>query len=445
MKKFIFLIVASLFVFLGPRTKAAEEALPIASAIGTTKTFRSPGGFAAGVREHLLMDFGWRFAFGHPTDPDKDYGHTTGFFSYFAKAGGGDGPADPKFDDRAWRLLNLPHDWAVELPFSEKGSYSHGFKAMARNFPEASVGWYRKNFFIPKTDQGRRISVEFDGVHRDSVVWVNGFYMGRESSGYSNFRYDITDVLNYGGDNTVAVRVDATLEEGWFYEGAGIYRHVWLTKTAPLHVDYHGTFVSSEVGKDSAEVTARTTMADERTEKTSFEIDQQILDAAGKSVATGYLEGLTLEPGGKQEYPVQIKVPHPKLWSLESPYLYKLVTTVKSGDSVVDRYETPFGIRTISFDSDKGFFLNDKHVELKGTCNHQDHAGVGTALPDALQEFRIKRLKEMGCNAYRCAHNPPTPELLDACDLLGMLVLVENRLMGTSPELLDRLKRTILR
>ncbi len=397
------------------------------------------------LREHLLMDSGWRFAFGHPSDPDKDYGNATGYFSYLTKTGFGDGPADPKFDDRAWRLLNLPHDWAVELPFDEKGSFSHGYKAMGRNFPEKSVGWYRKTFFIPKTDQGRRISIEFDGVHRDAVVWVNGFYMGRESSGYSNFRYDITDVLNYGGDNTVAVRVDATLEEGWFYEGAGIYRHVWLTKTAPLHVDYHGTFVSTEVLEDSADVIAQTSVADEGKEKASFVIDQEVLDSAGKSVAARHLMDLSLSPGGNREFTNHIKVPRPKLWSMESPYVYKLVTRVMVEGEVVDQTETPFGVRTIEFDPDKGFFLNDKHVELKGTCNHQDHAGVGSALPDSLQEFRIKALKEMGCNAYRCSHNPPTPELLDACDRLGMLVLVENRLMGNSPELLDRMKRMILR
>ncbi len=398
----------------------------------------------ASPREHLLMDFGWRFALGHATDPDKDFGFGTGYFSYLAKAGNGDGPADPKFDDRAWRVINLPHDWAVEQPFSEKGSFSHGYKAIGRAFPEASVGWYRKTFFIPKTDQGRRISIEFDGVYRDAAVFVNGFYMGREESGYNNFRYDITDVLNYGGDNTVAVRVDATMEEGWFYEGAGIYRHVWLTKTAPLHVDYSGTFVISQVVDDATLATVKTTVVDDGNTKTLFEVDREILDEQGKSIAVGRQKDLTLDPGSSGEFSLQVQVPQPRLWSLESPYLYKLVTTVKSGGEIVDRTETTFGIRTITFDPDKGMFLNGQHVELKGTSNHQDHAGVGEALPDALQYFRIKKLKEMGCNAYRCAHNPPTPELLDACDKLGMLVLVENRLMGTSPEIMDRLKRMVL-
>jgi beta-galactosidase len=238
--------------------------------------------------------------------------------------------------------------------------------------------------------------------------------------------------------------VDATMEEGWFYEGAGIYRHVWLTKTAPLHVDYSGTFVNSQVVDDATLATVKTTVVDDGTTKSLFEVDQEILDGEGKSVAVGRLKDLTLEPGSSGDYSLQVQVPQPRLWSIESPYLYKLVTTVKSAGEVADRTETTFGIRTLTFDPDKGMFLNGRHVELKGTSNHQDHAGVGVALPDALQYFRIKKLKEMGCNAYRCAHNPPTPELLDACDKLGMLVLVENRLMGTSPEILDRLKRMVL-
>ncbi|HJT23075.1 MAG TPA: beta-galactosidase GalA [bacterium] len=413
--------------------------------LGLVPSALSHAAQTAPPREHLLMDFGWRFALGHAADPDKDFGFGKAYFSYFAKAGKADGPAAPDFDDRGWRILDLPHDWAVEVPFDEKASYSHGYKALGRAFPENSVGWYRKSFFIPKEDKGKRISLEFDGVFRDSVVWVNGIYLGREQSGYNNFRYDITDELNWGADNTVSVRVDATWEEGWFYEGAGIYRHVWLAKTAPLHVDYNGVFVTSKPGKGPAEVAATTTLVNENLQgRESFQIIQNILDADGKSVANGKSAVLSLAAGVSQGSPVKMRVAHPRLWSLEDPHLYKLVTTIQSGGKVVDRVENPFGIRTLAFDSDKGFFLNGKHVELKGTSNHQDHAGVGEALPDALQEYRIRRLKSFGCNAYRCSHNPPTPELLDACDRLGMLVLTENRLMGTSPELLDRFKRQIL-
>ncbi|MEN6308103.1 MAG: beta-galactosidase GalA [Anaerohalosphaeraceae bacterium] len=396
-------------------------------------------------RQRLLMDFDWRFAFGHPSDTQNDFNHATGFFSYLAKAGYGDGPAAANFNDSTWRKLNLPHDWAVEVPFDGNGSHSHGYKAVGRKFPEASIGWYRKVFAIPDADLGRRISIEFDGIFRDSMVWINGHYLGRQPSGYTSFRYDITPYLRYGENNTIAVRVDATMEEGWFYEGAGIYRHVWLVKTDPLHVAPYGTFVQTETKDTLTLVTMQTTVVNENESGRTFEIGQTILDADGKSVATQQVKNLSLAAGGMADFPCTLTVNTPKLWSLESPYLYKLVTTIQSEGKTVDRYETPFGIRTIHFDPAKGFFLNGNSVKLKGTNNHQDHAGVGAAIPDALQEFRIARLKDMGSNAYRCSHNPPTPELLDACDRLGMLVIDENRLMGISPEIQEQVKAMILR
>jgi beta-galactosidase len=396
-------------------------------------------------RERLLMDSGWRFAYGHPYDAKKDFNHATGYFSYFAKAGYGDGPAAGNFDDRAWRVIDLPHDWAVELPFSDSSGYSHGYKTLGRNFPETSIGWYRKTFHIPEADLGRRIGIEFDGVFRNATVWVNGFYLGQEHSGYSGFRYDITDYLHYGGDNAVAVRVDATMEEGWFYEGAGIYRHVWLTKTAQLHVAPCGIFILSELKDDTADVTIRSTLANEGAADIVFDVEHTVVNADGQPIATGAMKRLALKPSCEEEFSSRIQLVHPALWSIETPSLYRLVTLIRSEGSVVDRVETPFGVRSVRFDPGEGFFLNGRHVQLKGTNNHQDHAGVGTAVPDALQEFRIARLKEMGCNAYRCSHNPPTPELLDACDRLGMLVIDENRLMGSNTEHLDLLKRMILR
>ena len=185
-------------------------------------------------RERIQFDFGWRFAFGHSTDRSKDFDPSSNDFSYLAKTGYASGAAAQDFDDRGWRELDLPHDWAVEAPFDERASNSHGSKAIGRNFPEHSIGWYRKTFSVPTSDLGKRISLEFDGVFRDSQVWVNGHYLGREESGYSSFAYNVSEILNYGGKNVVVVRVDASLEEGWFYEGAGIYRHVWLVKTAPF-------------------------------------------------------------------------------------------------------------------------------------------------------------------------------------------------------------------
>jgi beta-galactosidase len=399
---------------------------------------------AAG-RERLRMDFGWRFAFGHPYDTQKDFNHGTGFFSYFAKTGNGDGAAAVKFDDSTWRTLDLPHDWAVEVPFDAKGSGSHGFKALGRNFPETSVGWYRKTFDIPASDLGRRISIEFDGVFRDSRVWVNGHYLGNEPSGYTSFSYDMTEFLNYGGSNTIAVRVDATMEEGWFYEGAGIYRHVWLTKTSPLHVAKWGTFVTSEVKGKSARVTARATVANESNTDAKFKISQTVLDADGKIVVKDNSWDITLKAGDKNEFDSVLKVSKANLWSCETPYMYKLVTTITSNGKEVDRYETPFGIRTIRWDAKEGFFLNGKRVQLKGVCNHQDHAGVGVAIPDSLNEFRVLQVKKMGGNAIRTSHNPPAPELLDICDRLGVLIMDENREYGTNPHQLNQLESLMLR
>ncbi len=393
------------------------------------------------------MDFGWRFAFGNATDPAKDFDPVPEgtWFSYFAKAGTAGGAASPDFDDRGWRTLDLPHDWAVEMPFSDRGGGSHGYKAIGRNFPESSVGWYRKTFAIPASDLGKRITVDFDGAFRDSQVWVNGFYLGRESSGYSGFGYDISDYLNYGGNNVIAARVDASLEEGWFYEGAGIYRHVWLTKTGPLHVAKWGTYVTTEVKDDMAKVTARALVNNDAPKPANFAVEQTVLDADGQEVSGDELKDESLPAGGFAQFSFVLKVAEPKLWSPEMPYLYKLVTTIREGDAVVDRYETPFGIRTLRWDANEGFFLNGKRVELKGVCDHQDHAGVGVAVPDELNVFRVMQLKKMGCNAIRTSHNAPAPELLDVCDRLGMLVMDENREVGINPQQLGELGRLILR
>jgi len=399
------------------------------------------------LRERLLMDYNWRFALGHATDALKDYGHGTGYFSYFAKTGYGDGPAAAEFDDRAWRVLDLPHDWCIELPFDPKGGHSHGYKAIGRNFPENSIGWYRKKFYIPDADLGKRIVIQFEGVHRDAVVWVNGFYCGTNHSGYYTFEYDITDYINYGGENTVAVRVDATMEEGWYYEGAGIYRHVWLIKTSPLHIASNGTFVTTELNEDNsrASIVTRTQIINESSHALVIDIEEIITDAEGKTVAQCVKKQQKLISGAENEWRSTFMVDNPILWSIENPYLHKLTTVIYSEGKIIDSYQTIFGIRTVRFDANNGFFLNGKSVKIKGTNLHQDHAGVGVAVPDALHEYRIRRLKEMGSNAIRTAHNPPAPAFLDACDRLGMLVLDENRLMGINSEHLGYLENLIKR
>lgn len=399
---------------------------------------------AASVRDRINIDKDWRFAFGNAKDPKQDFQYGQRPF-FFAKAGYGDGPADVNFDDSAWRKLDLPHDWAVELPFDAKGNTNHGSKAIGQAFPENSVGWYRKVIDIPASDKGRRISLEFDGVYRDSVVWVNGHYMGTEPSGYSGFRYDITDYVNYGGRNVIVVRADATVEEGWFYEGAGIYRHVWLTKTDTLHVAQWGTFVRSTVDGDNATVDIDVEVQNDAKSDETFSLRQELFGPDGRQVATA--ESASLTAGAKTTADVSsaLTVDQAQLWSLETPNLYRLRTTIVRGDHVVDSYDTPFGIRTVVFDPDKGFFLNGKNVKLQGTNNHQDHAGVGVALPDGLQTWRLEQLKSFGVNAYRVSHHPATPELLDEADRLGMLVIDENRTMGTTPEIEGQLDRMIRR
>ena len=389
-------------------------------------------------RERLLLDFGWKF----------HLGNEWGIAQSLAKAGTGSGPASMSFSDASWRTVNLPHDWAVELPFDSQADGSHGFKPVGPGFPQNSVAWYRRSFELPETDAGKRLWLEFDGVFRDCDVFVNGWFIGHHNSGYDSFRYDITDVANYGGKNLVAVKVDASQFEGWFYEGAGIYRHVWLVKTPPLAIAPDGVFVHSQFkgnvpGKKVA-ILVQTQLLNSETNSADATVHCEIINPEGKSLAA-FKESARLKPWSKREVKLDTTFQSPELWSPESPKLYKLITTVESGGQIVDRKETEFGIRTVAFDPDKGFLLNGKPYELKGTCNHQDHAGVGAALPDRLQYFRIEKLKEMGCNALRTSHNAPTPELLEACDHLGLLVMDENRLLGSDPANLARLTGQILR
>ncbi|MET0462752.1 MAG: beta-galactosidase GalA [Chitinophagaceae bacterium] len=396
-------------------------------------------------RQKWLMDPDWKFSFGHPYDYIKDFSTNTSYFSYLAKAGYGDGAAKANFDDRAWRKINLPHDWAVEQNFDEKASFSHGFKAIGRPFPERTIGWYRKSFFIPKEDTSKRIKLIFDGVFRHSAVWVNGHYLGTAESGYTGFTYDVSEVLNYGDSNIVAVRVDAGIEEGWYYEGAGIYRHVWLTKTAPVHVPENGTFVHSTIYTSTAEVFSESAITNESLVMQSAEAYQFIQNKNGDTIARSPVQQVLLRPFQEKKIYHKFTVSQPKLWSVDSPHLYKLITVITQDGKLLDQQETRFGIRQIRFDAKQGFFLNGKQVKLKGTNNHQDHAGVGTAIPDELQYWRIRQLKEMGSNAYRCAHHPPTPELLNACDELGMLVIDENRLMQTTAQGKEMIRKMIMR
>jgi beta-galactosidase len=399
---------------------------------------------AAGGREQLLFDFGWKFQFGNGTDPSKDLGFgfdqgdfaKTGDFK-FAKVG---------YDDSKWRALNLPHDWAVELPFVwDEQQKGHGYKPLGRRYPESSVGWYRREFEIPASDAGRRVAVEFDGAFRDVLVFVNGCFIGRNDNGYAPFRFDITDFLAVGGKNCIVARVDASFGDGWFYEGAGIYRHVWLTKMDALHLARWDSWVRSEVSGNAATLTLSATVRNQGAQAERARVAWKIVNSAGETVATAEAAEQSVGADGTAVYTATASLANPARWSVDAPNLYEAHVMLETGGTVRDAERVRFGVRTTRFEADHGFFLNDQPLKIQGTCNHQDHAGVGAALPDRLQYFRMGVLKEMGCNAVRTSHNMPTPEWVEACDRMGVMMMCETRQMSASPEGLAQLETMVKR
>ena len=374
-------------------------------------------------RKHISLDDNWKFHLGHAADPAKDFNYSIP--TIFSKSGNARGTAiDPPFKDSAWRTLDLPHDWAVELPFVNVQSFeveSHGFKPIGGLFPETSIGWYRKHFTISSADSGSRFQIQFDGIFRNASIWLNGFYVGNNLSGYIGASYDITDFINFNRDNVLVVRVDATQYEGWFYEGAGIYRHVWLNQYNNVHIPDGGLFVYADVQNKNASATIETTVENQsRLGGTSANctVYSYITDRVGKQIGQTKEQPLSLAVNGRVTVKQKIPLSNVRLWSLDDPYLYRVVSVVKSGNKIVDVVKLRFGFRNLRFDATQGFFLNGKHLKIYGTCNHQDHAGVGSAMPDYLQYYRVRLLKDMGVNACRTSHNPPTPEFLDACDSL---------------------------
>ena len=401
------------------------------------------------IRETILLDKGWKFALGNASDPKKDFGCGTEYFNYLTKASSihNEGPYSLKFDDTKWQDVQLPHDWVTTLPYAAEASHSHGYKTVGWKYPESSVGWYRKQLAIPATDLGKRLMLRFDGIFRSAQVWLNGFYMGTEPSGYATQVFDITPYVKYGEPNLICVRADATLEEGWFYEGAGIYRDVWLEKSAEVSVAPFGTFVYAQLQQpyDQATIFVETEVHNASLKSCQCEVQQRLLDAEGREVAKSTYASLPLKAKQTRGIKQQMVLTNPHLWSTADPYLYQVETTISVRGTVTDVYTTTTGVRDIQFDADRGFLLNGQPLKLKGVNMHQDHAGVGAAIPDALQAWRIKQLKTFGCNAYRASHNPMTPALLDICDREGILVIDENRLMGINDEHLRLLERMIKR
>ena len=406
---------------------------------------------AGNPRGVVSLDRGWRFHLGHAGDPEKDFGFGASHDTYGKSGDVGTPVTGRSFDDSGWRAVDLPHDWAVDLPFERFGppgsAADHtgafqGFKPLGRMWPATSVGWYRRSIPIAASDAGKRLSLEFDGVSRDCLVILNGFVVGSNESAYAPFRIDITDFAIPGEENILVVRCDVSLGEAWSYEGAGLYRHVRLVKTAPAHIRQWGVAIRPEV-HDAGALLRTATEIDNDGPATTARLRATVTAPDGKTVATLLSDTIALPAWGQITVPQEMRIADPALWSLETPMLYALTTELVVAETVIDRDDSRFGIRTIRFDPDKGFFLNGAPVKIKGTCNHQDHAGVGFAVPDSLHVWRLEQLKAMGANAYRSTHHSPAPAILDACDRIGILVMDETRQMSSNPEGMSQLDRMV--
>ena len=424
--------------------KSVFKFLPLALVLLASFPLSSWAGDSA--REKILINNGWTFSLGYAGDKQRDFTHGTEYFTYVTKVlsnNGNNGPVSPQFDDSGWQKVNLPHDWVVDLPYSADASHSHGYKCVGWKYPETSVGWYRKKLFIPEEDRGKRILVEFEGIFRDSEVFCNGIYMGHERSGYASTVYDMTEYVDFGKENLITVRADASLEEGWFYEGAGIYRNVYLHKTAQTAVEPYGVILKDY--RFNQDRSSCTVVSEVKVGKVGagneYLIAQTLLDSDGRSVASALSD--------QNHSLMELQVTAPKLWSVDSPYLYTLRTCIYKGgyaiENLLDEYDVRIGIRSIDFDPQKGFLLNGYRVELKGCDLHLDHAGVGTAVPDELWRYKLEQLKLYGFNAIRSSHNPASPAMLDLCDELGFLVIDENRMFGINDEHFGLLERMIRR
>ena len=370
----------------------------------------------AQLRERLSFDADWRFAKGDPA----------GSAAPDAAGGGNVTAAQPGFDDDAWRKLDLPHDWGIEGPFDQ------AYPGETGKLPWWGVGWYRKHFTLPAADAGRKLYLDIDGAMSHAAVWINGRYVGGWPYGYASWRVDLTPYAKPGADNVVAIRLDNPPESSRWYPGGGIYRNVWLVKTAPVHVAQYGTYVTTpQVSAASATVSVQTTVASAaQAAQVQVATDIYLLDAHGRRgaapVASRPASTVAKAAAGKEIQLTQtLTVPQPRLWSIASPQRYVAVTTVTDNGRVTDVVETPFGIRTAVFDAARGFLLNGRRVPLQGVCLHHDLGALGTAVNVRALERQLELLREMGTNAIRTSHNPPAPELLDLADRMGFVVLDE--------------------
>ena len=386
----------------------------------------------------VVINNDWTFAMGNTASKELDYTHGTEYFTYICKAQSSNhshAPIMPEFDDSSWQKVSLPHDWAVDLPYSPEASHSHGYKCIGWKYPENSVGWYRKHIEIPAEDKGKQFFIEFEGIYRDSEVFCNGFYLGGERSGYASSVYTLTPYLNYGGDNVITVRCDASLEEGWYYEGAGIYRNVRLYKSGPVSMKHYSLKISQKKA-DGSIWTISDGTADVYVDESCIDFDYILADAVvnrdkvSREIEIRDAEGRRVERAERR-------------WSIDSPYLYTLTVRLFYDGELSDVVTRRFGVRTLEFSPEKGLLLNGVAVKLRGANMHLDHAGVGVAVPDELWRYMISRLQEYGFNAVRTSHNCASVSMLDLCDEMGVLVIDENRQFGVNQEQLRQLRNMI--
>lgn len=331
-----------------------------------------------------------------------------------------DGASQSGYDDSGWRRLDLPHDWAVEGDFSQANPSGVTGGALP-----GGVGWYRKTFIIDAADEGKRVSVLFEGSYMNTEVFVNGRPLGVRPYGYVSFGYDITPYIKWGGENVVAVRVDNSEQpNSRWYSGCGIYRSVYLVKTAPLHIARWGTYAYSVVTGGNADLNVETTVENDTEKDAGIEIGLKLLDAGGETVAAVKYPAVA-EAEKQTMSSTMLSVGNPHLWDTASPYLYRLVTDIYHSGNVIDSDTVRIGFRTVAFDAEKGFFLNGRNMKINGVCLHHDHGCLGAAFNRRAMQRQLQMMKDMGCNAIRCSHNPPSPEMLDLCDEMGLLVMDE--------------------
>ena len=390
-------------------------------------------------RERLSLDRGWLFHLGDIVMPEVK-GHGESYMN--AKAGSAGGAAATEYDDSGWRELNLPHDWAVEGPFDPNANISQGYRPRG-------ASWYRRYLRVDASERGRHFELQFDAIATHSTVWVNGNVVSRNWSGYNSSYIDITPYLRYGDAmNTIAIRADANPMEGWWYEGAGMYRHAWLVKTNPIHIVTDGVHATprqlDEKLDGNWQIPVEVTLDNSGKQAADVSVEVAVFDPQGKQIAK-QSKSVTVPVLAQATAQIPISISAPALWSIEKTNLYRVTTQVVQNGKKVDENSLNTGFRSIRFDASQGFFLNNQHVKLKGVCIHQDHAGVGVAVPDSILEYRLRRLKELGVNAIRFSHNAPASEMLDLVDRMGFVVMDENRNFNPSPDYMKQLEWMVRR